>query len=184
MVFMNTHKQIHTLENNKQAICAVSSLRSVMYDFEMHFYAFWWPPKPPRLPQKNIPPAQRWHQISSVVSTKYVEPLWFSTERSLFGSSASPYPRIHRSPASQTQKDCFCATHQSLHKQMMAGRTTEHFLHKTSCMQRAVKKSPLKVNRQTDRQTDYLLRASNTSSSCHHTELIPPKLKHTHIVCT
>lgn len=40
MVFMNTHKQIHTLDKIKQAICAVPSLRRVMYDFEMHFYAF------------------------------------------------------------------------------------------------------------------------------------------------
>lgn len=40
MVFMNTHKQIHTFNKIKQAICAVPSLGRVIYDFEMHFFCF------------------------------------------------------------------------------------------------------------------------------------------------
>lgn len=34
MVFMNTHKQIHTFNKLKQAICAVPSLARVKNDFE------------------------------------------------------------------------------------------------------------------------------------------------------
>lgn len=40
-IYEHTLIQIHTFDKFKQAICAVPSLGRVMYDFEMHFSAFW-----------------------------------------------------------------------------------------------------------------------------------------------
>lgn len=39
-IYGHTLIQIHTFNKFKRAICAVSSLGRVMYDFEMHFSAF------------------------------------------------------------------------------------------------------------------------------------------------
>lgn len=158
MVFMNTHKQIHTLEKNKQAICAVSSLRSVMYDFEMHFYAFWWPPPTPNPPlPKNHPTRVALTSNLQCSQCKHIEPLLLSTgaQRDLcLGRLRSLC--IHgfvalNSRASQTQKKpvpvrrtsrytskWWLVAQQNISCQLNPG------LHKTNCMQSAVKVPPKK----------------------------------------
>lgn len=70
-IYEHTLIQIHTFNKFNQAICAVSYLERVMYDFEMHFSAFWLPFNP--LTQMSSGMNKNRISVFCTVQGKYVD---------------------------------------------------------------------------------------------------------------